>query len=151
VRPDRKRPAVLITDAGEDPEKEVRRREIRYVIMMLTRAACLVLGAVLVTTRPPLWPLWLVLCIVGMVLLPWLAVLLANDRPPKTRAERKAAERLFHEATPGLTAPDPDRVIDVDEYEYGESEDLEYDRNPAPDNGDQPSQPAPTKLAPGER
>ena len=85
---------VLITDAPENPEKELRRREIRYVAMMLTRAACLVGGAILVTARPPLWPLWVVLCVVGMVLLPWLAVIIANDRPPRTRAERlKDAQR----------------------------------------------------------
>jgi Flp pilus assembly protein TadB len=84
----RDRRPVVITDAPEDPEKELRRREIRYVLMMLTRAGCLVVAAVLVTLRPPLWPLWVVLCVVGMVLLPWLAVILANDRPPKTKAER---------------------------------------------------------------
>ena len=84
----RDRRPIVITDAPENPEKELRRREIRYVLMMLTRAGCLVVAAVLVTLRPPLWPLWVVLCVVGMVLLPWLAVILANDRPPKTKAER---------------------------------------------------------------
>ena len=84
----RDRRPIVITDAPENPEKELRRREIRYVAMMLTRAGCLVVAAVLVTLRPPLWPLWVVLCVVGMVLLPWLAVILANDRPPKTKAER---------------------------------------------------------------
>src|SRR5215831_9071057 len=82
-----RRPGV-ITDAAENPETELRRREIRYVVMMLTRAGCLVGAAILVTTKPPLWPLWVLLCVVGMVLLPWLAVILANDRPPKSRAER---------------------------------------------------------------
>ena len=28
--------------------------------------------------------LWLVLCAAGMVFLPWAAVLIANDRPPKS-------------------------------------------------------------------
>jgi hypothetical protein len=71
-----------------------------------------------VSTRPPLWPLWLVLCIVGMVLLPWLAVILANDRPPKTKAERLAANRRYHEATPAaLPSVAPDRVIDSTEIE----------------------------------
>ncbi len=117
MRLDRKRPPVLITDAPEDPEKELRRREIRYVTMMLTQAACLVAAALLVTMRPPLWPLWIVVCVVGAVLLPWLAVILANDRPPKTKAERAAANRRFHEATPPALLPySSDRVIDVDEY-----------------------------------
>jgi DUF3099 family protein len=120
VRLDRRRAPVLITDAPEDPEKELRHREIRYVIMMLTRALCLVAGAILVSTRPPLWPLWLVLCIVGMVLLPWLAVILANDRPPKTKAERLAAKQRYHEATPALPSLGPDRVIDSTELEDSE-------------------------------
>jgi hypothetical protein len=105
---------VLITDAPEDPEKELRHREIRYVLMMLTRAGCLVGGAIVVTTKPPLWPLWLVLLIVGMVLLPWLAVILANDRPPKSRAERAAAWREAKEGPPALPSHGPDRIVDVD-------------------------------------
>jgi len=76
---------VLITDAPEDPEKELRRREVRYVAMMMTRAACLLGAALIVAQRPWLWQLWAPLCVAGAVLLPWLAVLIANDRPPKKR------------------------------------------------------------------
>ncbi|HEX6873983.1 MAG TPA: DUF3099 domain-containing protein [Micromonosporaceae bacterium] len=106
-----RRPApLLITDAPEDPERELRRREIRYVIMMLTRALCLVAGAVIVSTKPPLWGLWLVLCVAGMVLLPWLAVILANDRPPKRKAER---HRPPVRPTPSpLPSSHSDRVVD---------------------------------------
>lgn len=64
--------------------------------MMSLRAVCLILGAILVSARPPLLWLWLSLCGVGMVLLPWLAVLLANDRPPKER------HRLVHRRAPGI-------------------------------------------------
>jgi Protein of unknown function (DUF3099) len=112
----RDRRPIVITDAPENPEKELRRREIRYVTMMLTRAGCLVAGAVLVSTKPPLWPLWLFLCVVGMVLLPWLAVILANDRPPKTKAERlKDAERRTPQpaALPASHEREP-KVIDHD-------------------------------------
>jgi hypothetical protein len=59
--------------------------------MMGRRAACLIIGAVLISVKPPLLPLWLILCAAGMVFLPWAAVLIANDRPPKTKAERQAA------------------------------------------------------------
>ncbi len=114
MRSDRKRAPVLITDAAEDPEKELRHREIRYVIMMLIRAACLVVGAVVVTTKPPLWPLWLAVLVIGMVLLPWLAVLLANDRPPKSKAERAAARRGELPTPPALSAQGPDRTIDAE-------------------------------------
>jgi Protein of unknown function (DUF3099) len=74
---------VLITDAARSQSDQLRSREIRYVTMMAMRAACLILGAVLISVRPPLLPLWLSLCAAGMVFLPWAAVLIANDRPPK--------------------------------------------------------------------
>jgi hypothetical protein len=111
VARERKPTPVLITDAAENPEKELRRREIRYVIMMSIRALCLVAGAILVSTKPPLWGLWLILCIVGMVLIPWLAVILANDRPAKSRAERRAAQQPT-KSTPALPQTSNDRVID---------------------------------------
>ena len=114
MRSDRKQAPVLITDAPEDPEKELRHREIRYVLMMLTRAGCLVAGAIVVTAKPPLWPLWLVLLVIGMVLLPWLAVILANDRPPKSRAERAAAWRQAKTGPPELPSHGPERIVDVE-------------------------------------
>ena len=83
---------VLITNAARSQEEQFRSRQIRYVSMMSIRAACLVLGAVLVSLHPPLLWLWLALCVAGMVLLPWMAVLIANDRPAKTKAERAASE-----------------------------------------------------------
>jgi Protein of unknown function (DUF3099) len=79
---------VVITDAARSQGDQLRSREIRYVSMMGLRAACLILGAVLISVKPPLLPVWLILCAAGMVLLPWMAVLIANDRPPKSRAER---------------------------------------------------------------
>jgi Protein of unknown function (DUF3099) len=111
VARERKPTPVLITDAAENPEKELRRREIRYVIMMSIRALCLIAGAVLVSTKPPLWGLWLILCIAGMVLIPWLAVILANDRPAKSRAERRAAQQPTTQS-PTLPQTSSDRIID---------------------------------------
>ncbi len=70
------RPTV-ITNAARSPADQYRSRQIRYVSMMGARAACLIIGAILVSVRPPLLPLWA-------------AVLIANDRPPKTKAERNA-------------------------------------------------------------
>jgi Flp pilus assembly protein TadB len=85
--------AVLITDAARSQQELFRDRHVRYLLLMSARAGCLVLGAVLVSVHPPLlWP-WLVLCVVGMVLLPWVAVLVANDRPARSKAERAGAER----------------------------------------------------------
>ena len=84
---------VLITDAARSQSEQLHSREIRYVTMMGLRAACLILGAVLISVRPPLLPLWLILCAAGMVFLPWAAVLIANDRPPRSKAERMAAKQ----------------------------------------------------------
>ncbi|MEU4687995.1 DUF3099 domain-containing protein [Actinoplanes sp. NPDC023714] len=85
-----KKQPVLITDAARSQADQLRSREIRYVTMMTIRALCLILGGVLISLRVPLLGLWLVLCAAGMVFLPWAAVLIANDRPPKTKAERAA-------------------------------------------------------------
>lgn len=105
---DRKSP-VLITDAAESPDQELRRREIRYVIMMLVRALCLIAGAVIVSTKPPLWGIWLALCVAGMVVLPWLAVVLANDRPARRRG---TPVRPTSTEQPALPAPRDQRVIE---------------------------------------
>jgi hypothetical protein len=79
---------VLITNAARSRGEQLRSREIRYVTMMGIRVCCLIAGAILISVKPPLLPLWLVLCAAGMVLLPWMAVLIANDGPAKSRAER---------------------------------------------------------------
>jgi Protein of unknown function (DUF3099) len=79
---------VVITDAARSQGEQLRSREIRYVTMMSLRVTCLIIGAILISVRPPLLPLWLVLCAVGMVLLPWMAVLVANDRPARSKSER---------------------------------------------------------------
>jgi hypothetical protein len=85
-----KKQPVVITDAARSQADQLRGREIRYVTMMGIRALCLVLGGILISLRVPLLGLWLVLCALGMVFLPWAAVLIANDRPPKSKAERAA-------------------------------------------------------------
>ena len=81
---------VLITNAARSQGDQLRSREIRYVTMMGLRVSCLILGAILISVKPPLLPLWLILCAAGMVFLPWAAVLIANDRPPKSKVARAA-------------------------------------------------------------
>ncbi|BCJ54884.1 hypothetical protein Asp14428_63590 [Actinoplanes sp. NBRC 14428] len=108
---------VLITDAARSQNDQLRSREIRYVSMMALRAACLIVGAILISVRPPLLPLWLTLCAAGMVFLPWAAVLIANDRPPKSRANppaprpAPAPRALDQQPDPQPTTP---RTIDVE-------------------------------------
>ncbi|MFG1651324.1 DUF3099 domain-containing protein [Micromonospora sp. NPDC049275] len=109
---------ILITDASRSQNDQLTSRQRRYVLMMGIRVACIVAGAILVGANAPLLWVWLPLCALGMVLIPWLAVLLANDRPPKE--EHRLANR-FHsrhkDETPpmSLTAEErPHRVIDVE-------------------------------------
>ena len=82
---------VLITDAARSQDEQFRSRQIRYVTMMGLRAACLITGAILISAHPPLLPVWLIMCALGMVILPWAAVLIANDRPARSKAERAAS------------------------------------------------------------
>nr|MDT0657010.1 DUF3099 domain-containing protein [Micromonospora sp. DSM 115978] len=110
---------ILITDAPRSQDDQLRSRQVRYVVMMGVRAACVIVGAILVGVEAPMLWLWLPLCAVGMILLPWLAVLLANDRPPKERhrlgARTRQARRPEPDRSLGATAEDrPRRVIDVE-------------------------------------
>jgi hypothetical protein len=109
---------VLITDAERSQDDQLRSRQIRYLIMMSVRALCLILAAVLVSVKPPLLGLWLIICVAAMVLLPWLAVILANDAPPKQ--EHRLSNRLHHarveEPPPNAIAPAREpTVIDADD------------------------------------
>ncbi|MFI5834578.1 DUF3099 domain-containing protein [Micromonospora sp. NPDC051300] len=109
---------ILITDASRSQDDQLNSRQKRYVLMMSVRVACLVAGAILVGVRAPLLWLWLSLCALGMVLIPWLAVLLANDRPPKE--EHRLANRFQargRDETPpmALSAEErPHKVIDAE-------------------------------------
>ena len=107
---------MLITNAAQSPSDQLRSRQIRYVSMMAGRAACLIIGAVLVSVRPPLLPVWLVLCAIGMVFLPWAAVLIANDRPPKSRAHPAAAPAVSQQRIlePEAAEAVKQRTIDVE-------------------------------------
>jgi hypothetical protein len=108
----------LITDAPQSPEEELRAREVRYVIMMSLRAVCVITGAVLVMVRPPWLALWLIVCVVGAVVLPWAAVLLANDKAPRADARLRSH---FHKPPEAPPAPNalpqteaPHKIIDAD-------------------------------------
>lgn len=78
------RPA-LITDAQHSQEDQLRTRQVRYIAMMSIRVVCLIAAAILVSVEAPLLWLWLILCAAGMTVIPWVAVVLANDRLPKDR------------------------------------------------------------------
>jgi len=106
---------ILITDAEESLDKQRHSREIRYITMMGLRALCLILGAVLAMLQVPLLWLWLTVCGLGMIFLPWMAVLIANDRPVKVehRWRHKPAPPTPH-APNALPTQPIGKTIDAD-------------------------------------
>ncbi|RBY91170.1 DUF3099 domain-containing protein [Blastococcus sp. TF02A-30] len=78
-RPRRAEP-VLITEAEVSQAEQHAARKKRYAITMGIRVVALVLAAVFYQT---VW-LMIVLAFLGTVL-PWIAVIMANDRPPKKK------------------------------------------------------------------
>ncbi|MEJ7703595.1 MAG: DUF3099 domain-containing protein [Geodermatophilaceae bacterium] len=104
-RPDSARP-VLITDAQQSRIDEHNSRRKRYTITMGLRIVFLILAATFYEI------VWLMLILVGLAcVLPWMAVLIANDRPPK-KAER--INRFGHPAPERAlgTATSSSRIID---------------------------------------
>jgi hypothetical protein len=119
-----KKQPVLITDAARSQNEQFHSRQIRYATMMGLRTVCLIAGAILVSVRPPLLPVWLILCGAGMVILPWTAVLIANDRPARSKAERAAAAAERVRPLPSLAQHSPEEV----EYITIDAEPVEGER-----------------------
>ena len=90
---------VLITEAEPSQDDQHAARKKRYVITMLIRGVSLVLAA---ATYQIVW-LMLIFAVLGTVL-PWIAVVMANDRPPKKRLDVNR-----------YTAPRPDRILENNE------------------------------------
>ncbi|MCC8926199.1 DUF3099 domain-containing protein [Rhodococcus sp. BGS-1C] len=102
---------ALITEAQSSIEEQHRARVRKYMFIMSFRIPALVLAAISYS----MWANpWIAMAIVGASIpLPWMAVLIANDRPPRSADEvsrfdgrvgqRKAVESRDH------------RVIDASE------------------------------------
>ncbi|SNS25194.1 DUF3099 domain-containing protein [Rhodococcoides kyotonense] len=76
---------VLITEAESSVEEQHRARVRKYMFIMSFRIPALVLAAISygIWANP-----WIAMAIVGVSIpLPWMAVLIANDRPPRTKDE----------------------------------------------------------------
>lgn len=114
---ERQPPVAVITAAEPSQSEQLRSRQRRYLIMMGTRVVCLIAAAVLYAQHI----FWAVpVLIVAMVALPWMAVIIANDRPPlkPSRFRRlptaPGPDRSLAGPPAGraIAAADPDRVID---------------------------------------
>ncbi len=71
---------VLITEAAPSLAEQHAARKKRYVLTMAVRGISLVLAAVFYQT---VW-LMIIFAVLGTIL-PWIAVVMANDRPPKKK------------------------------------------------------------------
>ena len=97
AEPRRGRPeTVVITHAERSYDEQVRSRRSRYLIMMGMRIPLLVAGFACLHTP------WLaILLIVLSVPLPWIAVLIANDRPARTSRKVLPGVINYERALPG--------------------------------------------------
>lgn len=85
---------VLITEAAPSNDDQQAARKRKYIIMMMMRIPCLVLAAIFIQV----W--WLAVVFVLLSIpLPWIAVLIANDRPP-----RKSEDAHWYRHTPNIRA-----------------------------------------------
>jgi len=98
--------AALITDAKKSFDEEFNHRRRRYALMMTLRAGC-VIAAALTYRISVLLALGFV---VAGAILPWCAVVMANDRPPRKRATR--IPRPAPSSDRALPSGRDDRVID---------------------------------------
>jgi hypothetical protein len=116
---------VVITDAQRSQEDQLRTRQTRYILMMSVRVLSLIAAAVLVSAQVPLLWLWLVLCAIGMIVVPWFAVVLANDRLPKERHRLRrhresevtppaVDQSQHHSRAQGRGGAGPEPIIEVD-------------------------------------
>jgi hypothetical protein len=106
-KPSKRSRSVLITDLGASRTAEIRERERRYVITMLFRAVCFV-AATLLFHGAARW-----FAIGVAIMLPWLAVVLANA-PKRRPSEHAAYEPAVPREQPGLAAAREPRIIDQD-------------------------------------
>jgi hypothetical protein len=87
---------VLITEAEPSLAEQHAARKRRYVLTMAVRGVSLVLAAVFYQT------LWLALIFAALgTVLPWIAVVMANDGPPKKKLDVNR-----------YTPPRPDRILE---------------------------------------
>jgi Flp pilus assembly protein TadB len=106
VRGSRDDQPALITTAPPASGDEYEQRRKKYAIMMALRAVCIVLAAVTYRESIPL----AVALLVGGAVLPWCAVLIANNRPPKRR--RATLGRVSLPPDRSLPSGHDDRTVD---------------------------------------
>ncbi|MFD4368275.1 DUF3099 domain-containing protein [Rhodococcus sp. NPDC058521] len=98
----------VITEAADSVEAQHRARVRKYMLIMSVRFPALILSAVAygVWGNP-----WISMAIIGVSIpLPWIAVLIANDRPPRSKDEPSRYDH--HEAESNAIAPPSNHTIE---------------------------------------
>lgn len=93
---------VLITEAARSIEDQHRARVRKYLLIMSFRFPALIFAAVAygIWENP-----WISMAIIGVSIpLPWIAVLIANDRPPRSKDE---PSRYDHRESSSTALPAP--------------------------------------------
>lgn len=78
---------ILVTTAGKSPRQEQRERERRYLVTMGIRLVCFVLAIVLFGVHLR-WAAGV--AVAGSLILPWVAVVMANAGPRRSGTESPA-------------------------------------------------------------
>ena len=121
---------ILITEAEVSFDDEFAARKRRYSILMACRIPCLVLAGVtyLVFGNP-----WIAVALIVLsVPLPWIAVLIANDRLPK-KARKVNRYRADRRALPEVTEA---QIIEAAEVLDARSRRTDGPRQEQQDNAD---------------
>jgi Protein of unknown function (DUF3099). len=100
-----RRDTPVITDAPVSLEEQLGYRRRRYAIMMAIRIVCLILAAAFYHI------VWLMAAFAaGAIVLPWVAVIMANDRLPDRTSDFTRFGGQAEQALP--PAPDDTRTIE---------------------------------------
>ena len=103
--PPRRMQATVITDAEPSYDEQLRSRKKRYMIMMSMRVPCLIIATLLYHTP------WLAILVIAISIpLPWMAVLIANDRPAR-KAKKVVPGTINYERA---LAPGSHEIVDAD-------------------------------------
>jgi hypothetical protein len=99
TRPD---PPILVTTAGKSPSQERDERQRRYLITMGIRTLCFILAIVLVGVGLR-WEA--AIAVVASLVLPWVAVVVANAGPRQTVEQPSLYRRPARRAIGGTDEP----------------------------------------------
>lgn len=77
--------AFLITGAPTPYDEQHRARVRKYLTLMAFRVPALLIAGIVYSSTGSGW--WALAIIAASIPLPWVAVLIANDRPPRKRGE----------------------------------------------------------------